>query len=84
MPDRRRQPVLVSFGDAVRRQRRLRGWSQEELADRAQIHRTYVADVERGVRNLGLINVAKIAAALQVSLATLVSEVDIDAVLSDR
>ena len=47
--------------------------SQEELAARAGLHRTYLADVERGSRNVSLLNIEKIARALELSLAALFS-----------
>lgn len=47
--------------------------SQEELAERASLHRTYISDVERGARNLSLESIDKLAVALQVSVATLFS-----------
>lgn len=53
-----------------------RGLSQERLAEEAGIHRTYIGDVERGLRNLGLLNVDRIARALQTDLAGLMSEVE--------
>ncbi len=48
--------------------------SQEELACRADLHRTYVADIERGARNLSLSSISKLARALEVSLSALLSE----------
>jgi transcriptional regulator with XRE-family HTH domain len=59
-------PLLIAFGAAVRAIRHERGWSQEDFADRVGLHRTYIGDVERGERNLGLINIARIATALDV------------------
>jgi len=53
-----------------------KGLSQERLAELAGIHRTYVGDVERGVRNVSLINMSKIAAALDVALSQLVREME--------
>ena len=47
--------------------------SQEKLADLANIHRTYIGDVERGTRNIALINMTKIASALGVLLSALVA-----------
>lgn len=54
------------------RLRKERGWSQEELADRAGLHRTYISGVERGVRNPTITVVAKIAEALGVEAELLV------------
>ena len=45
--------------------------SQEGLAERADLHRTYIADIERGVRNLSLRNIEKLAQALDMSIADL-------------
>jgi CheY-like chemotaxis protein/DNA-binding XRE family transcriptional regulator len=62
---------LARFGTAVRLLRRRQGISQEELAGRAGLHRTYVTDVERGARNVTLNSIAKVATALKVPLAEL-------------
>lgn len=56
------------FGSAVRSKRTELGISQEELADRAGLHRTYVSDVERGARNLSLESIDKLARALDLSI----------------
>ena len=53
------------FGANVRVRRELLGLSQEVLADRAGLHRTYIGSVERGERNLSLLNILRIAAALE-------------------
>jgi len=50
----------------VRRMRRLKGWSQEELAAQAQLHRTYVGSIERAERNLSIDNIERLAVALMV------------------
>jgi len=52
--------------------RKEHGWSQEELADRAGLHRTYISGVERGVRNPSITNVSKIAAGLGCTIGALV------------
>jgi transcriptional regulator with XRE-family HTH domain len=65
--------VSVSFGAAVRSFRKQRNFSQEELAERAGLHRTYVADIERGARNLSLSSIARLARALDVSTGALLS-----------
>lgn len=51
--------------------RRAKGWSQEELADRAGLHRTYVSGVERGVRNPTVTVLDRIACALEVGIGAL-------------
>jgi len=63
--------VTSKFGRAVRNWRGQLGLSQEELAERADLHRTYIADVERGARNLTLKSISKLAKALDVSIAAL-------------
>ena len=62
------------FGTAVRSRRKHLGISQEELAGRAGLHRTYVADIERGARNLSLANIEKLAKALETSIPTLFAQ----------
>ena len=58
--------VLVLFGCAVRDRRKARGQSQETFADLCGIDRSYMGGVERGQRNLGLVNILKIITALNV------------------
>lgn len=64
--------ALAQFGARVRKQRRALGLSQEQLAERVGIHFTYVGQVERGERNLGLNNVLRLARGLGVDPAELV------------
>jgi transcriptional regulator with XRE-family HTH domain len=61
------------FGKRVRELRLARGLSQEELAFRAGVHRTYLGSIERGERNPALKNIAAIAKALDVTLPELFS-----------
>ncbi|MGE5633340.1 MAG: helix-turn-helix domain-containing protein [Caulobacteraceae bacterium] len=60
--------ALELFGINVRRYRKMKGLSQEELADLAGLHRTYVGATERGQRNISLNNMARIADSLEVPL----------------
>ncbi|MDT8068210.1 MAG: helix-turn-helix transcriptional regulator [Terriglobia bacterium] len=66
----------MAFGIAVRKIRTERGISQERLAELADIHRTYIGDVERGTRNVALVNMCKIAAALDIRLSVLMHEAE--------
>ncbi len=69
-----RQPghdVRSSFAVAVKERRRQLGITQEELAWRAGLHRTYITDIERGARNLSLQSIEKLARALQAPIAEL-------------
>jgi transcriptional regulator with XRE-family HTH domain len=62
----------IALGRAIRAQRVELYLSQEELAGRCGLHRTYVASVERGERNLGYANLLRIAAGLELRAAELV------------
>lgn len=66
----RRRP-LASFGQNVRRLRGLSGFTQERLADKADLDPTYISGIERGVRNPTLLIIARLAKALGVSLSEL-------------
>lgn len=76
---RSREPLLQErldrFGDTVRAARLAAGLSQEELAHRAGLHRTYIGSVERGERNVSLASAWTLADALDVTLAELVGSV---------
>jgi transcriptional regulator with XRE-family HTH domain len=63
--------VIGFFGRAVRARRQQLGWSQEELADRAGLHRTYIGGIERGERNVSLRNLDLIARTLGTTAAAL-------------
>jgi transcriptional regulator with XRE-family HTH domain len=56
---------LLMFGERVRKLRQRLGLSQEALADLCGLHRTYVGGVERGERNVGLLNLLRLARALR-------------------
>ncbi|WP_370623562.1 helix-turn-helix domain-containing protein [cf. Phormidesmis sp. LEGE 11477] len=56
--------IKILFGRNVRKSRELKGWSQEKLAERSGLHRTYISGIERGVRNPTIEIVREIALAL--------------------
>jgi len=68
--------VKKHFGAAVRLRRDHLGISQEELAGRAGLHRTYISDVERGARNVSLESIHRLAAALEVPLSVLFARLE--------
>lgn len=63
--------VKVMFGNALRRAREEKGLSQEELSFISGLHRTYVGSVERGERNVSLVNITRLAKAVEVSSSDL-------------
>jgi transcriptional regulator with XRE-family HTH domain len=69
-------PLFVAFGATVRALRTSRGLTQDALAERAQLHRTYVTDVELGRRNVSLYNIGRFAVALGVSMKELVGDTE--------
>jgi len=71
--DRNNTALLVEFGQRVRTVRRAAGLSQEALADKAGLHRTYVGHVERGESNLTLTSMVTLSEALEVDPADLVA-----------
>ena len=68
--------VLVRFGKALRSRRAETGLSQEGLAALAGLDRTYVGGIERGERNVALVNLSKLAKALGLSLSELLDGVE--------
>jgi transcriptional regulator with XRE-family HTH domain len=60
--------IRVRFGRAIRRIREEQGITQEEAAERCSLHRTYYSGIERGIRNVSLVNVEKIAKGLKTIL----------------
>lgn len=68
-----RKSVLVAFGERVRELRKAKRLSQEELSFRADLHRTYIGMIERAEKNITLLNISKIAAALEVSISELLN-----------
>ena len=60
--------TLIKFGENVRDLRKIEGLSQEQLAFKADLHRTYIGMIERAEKNITLLNIAKIAKALNLSI----------------
>ena len=63
--------IRIRFGRAIRRIRQEQGISQEEASERSGLHRTYYSGIERGVRNVSLVNIEKIAKGLKTELPKL-------------
>jgi len=63
--------ILIQFGLKVKEERLKRGWSQEELAEKTGLHRTYIGMIERAEKNITLVNIEKIAKALNINLKNL-------------
>ncbi len=68
--------ILMRYGQVVRKIRLEQEISQEELADRCGLHRTYISDIELGKRNLSLENIERIAVSLNKSLSEFFQEVE--------
>ena len=64
--------ILKRFGDNVKRLRKKKAWSQEELGRRSKLHRTYIGSIERNERNVSLINIERIAKALDTRIEALI------------
>ena len=62
----KRDPILAAFGQNVRKRRETRGLTQEVLAEQADLDRTYISDIERGMRNPGVKNIVRLAKALSI------------------
>lgn len=65
---------LAQLGHNIRRIRESKGWSQEEFAFRCGLHRTYVGDIERGLRNVSSLNLGKIVRILGVKIGDIFPE----------
>ena len=65
----------IAFGRRLRQLRLERGFSQEKLAELADLHRNYVGGVERGERNIALLNIVALARALRVKPAALIEPI---------
>jgi transcriptional regulator with XRE-family HTH domain len=65
------EDIRIRFGRALRQRRHKLGVSQEEFADMCGLDRTYIGGIERGERNVALVNLEKIAKTLRISIAEL-------------
>ena len=72
---KRKDPLLRGLGWRVRQLREAREWTQEILAERATLDRSYVAGIEAGLRNPSIKAVAKVARGLGISLSELLEQV---------
>ena len=68
-----KREILIKFGNKVRKERAKLGLSQEELAAKAGVHRTYIGMIERAEKNITLENIEKIAKALGLSISQMTS-----------
>ena len=67
---------MILFGKSVRLLREQKGLSQEALADLSHLHRTYIGGIERGERNVGLMNLLRLSKALKVLPSELLENFD--------
>lgn len=63
-----KKEILIKFGNKVREERTTLGLSQEELASRAGVHRTYIGMIERAEKNITLENIQKVCRALNIKI----------------
>ena len=63
-----KKKILIKFGERVREIRKENGLSQEQLSFKADLHRTYIGMIERAEKNITLVNIEKIAKALEISI----------------
>lgn len=66
--------ILIQFGNRVKELRKAQNMSQEDLADAAGLHRTYIGMIERAEKNITLVNIEKIAKALKTEINTLFND----------
>jgi len=72
-----KKDILIKFGQKVREERKKRNFSQEEFADIAGVHRTYIGMIERAEKNITLENIEKISKALGVKISDLFNNIEI-------
>ena len=66
--------ILEKFGEKIKQLRKVKGLSQEQLAEKANLHRTYIGMIERAEKNITLLNIEKIAYALDTKISNLLNE----------
>ena len=64
--------INKKVGLKIKEHRKKKGWSQEQLAFEAQLHRAYIGQIERGEKNIGLMNLEKIAKAFGITLKEII------------
>lgn len=70
------EQILKAVGNNIREYRQIRGFTQEELAFKSDLHRTYIGAVERGEKNITVLSLSKISAALEVETSKLMDGID--------
>ncbi len=78
MRPRTKKDIRSRLGAAIKKRRNELGLSQEELAERASLHRTYIGDIEREARNVSIENIEKLAKALKISISEMFSEYGVE------
>ncbi|RWX47087.1 DNA-binding transcriptional regulator, XRE-family HTH domain [Candidatus Electrothrix aarhusensis] len=69
------EDILKEFGNTLQKYRKEKDWSQEKLSEVAYLDRTYISSVERGQRNISIINICKLANALEIPIGNLLRNV---------
>ncbi len=70
----KKSDILEKFGEKLKEYRKLKGLSQEQLAEKANMHRTYIGMLERAEKNITLLNIEKIAIALEIKITDLINQ----------
>jgi transcriptional regulator with XRE-family HTH domain len=69
------EDIRIRFGRRVRKLRKGRGWTQVEMAEKLGLDRSYLADMERGKRNVSLVNVEIVARGFELTVSQLLARV---------
>jgi transcriptional regulator with XRE-family HTH domain len=69
--------ILIKFGEKIRKLRKKLNLSQEDLAYKAELHRTYIGMIERGEKNITLVNIEKLSNALNIELKSILDFSDV-------